>query len=268
MIMDNVLTFDGTFGASGITGSSVNSGTTFVANMETDTANILDMSQIASSASGLGRDIGVGDDPALEIFSAIQTAFTGGANSEMVVQLFGGCRQRLRSSGQHDQHDDRFVGFSHCHSVCFVNHGFCSWPRHPVGSRDCSGGVRGHNGDCRQHLDCDPFSDGRRRAFHAHGKLRDSGLDYPPTVAALSCRIFHRRNRDIQGEDSGFTSDTYPEVLQAQLFRYRRKHDGRRNRFRHRARPPGAGAEPGLQKRNSVDHVPVHVINRGLRPPG
>jgi hypothetical protein len=86
MIMDAVLFFDGSFSAGLLTGTSVNSGTTFVANTETDSANILDMSQVASSSLGFGRDIGMGDDPALEIFSAVQTAFAG-AGAAMSVQL-------------------------------------------------------------------------------------------------------------------------------------------------------------------------------------
>jgi hypothetical protein len=85
--MDNLLLFDGSFSNGLLTGTSVNSGTTFTTGANTDSANILDMSQIAASASGLGRDIGVGDDPALEIAIEIQTSFAGsGASMQVYLQ--------------------------------------------------------------------------------------------------------------------------------------------------------------------------------------
>jgi hypothetical protein len=85
--MDNLLLFDGSFSSGVLTGTSVNSGTTFTTGANTDSANIMDVSQMASSASGLGRDIGIGDDPALEIYVAIQTAFVGsGASMQIYLQ--------------------------------------------------------------------------------------------------------------------------------------------------------------------------------------
>jgi hypothetical protein len=86
MIMDSLLFFDGSMSSAGVlTGTSVNSGTTFTTGANTDSANILDVSQIASSASGYGRDVGVGDDPALEVYVSIQTQFTGAGASLQVL---------------------------------------------------------------------------------------------------------------------------------------------------------------------------------------
>jgi hypothetical protein len=88
MILDAVLLFDGSLSSTGVlTGSSVNSGTTFVANTQTFSANSIDVSNVAASASGKGRDIGIGDDPALEIFVVVLTTFVG-AGAAMAVQLF------------------------------------------------------------------------------------------------------------------------------------------------------------------------------------
>jgi hypothetical protein len=88
MIMDGLLLFDGTISTTTglVNGTSVNSGTTFVANTETDSANLIDVSQIASSTSGLGRDIGVDGYPPIEVVSMVQTSFVG-SGAAMAVQL-------------------------------------------------------------------------------------------------------------------------------------------------------------------------------------
>ena len=58
MIMDALLSFDGGMAANGtFAGTSVVSGTSFVMASNTFSANIIDVGQIASSASGNGRDI-------------------------------------------------------------------------------------------------------------------------------------------------------------------------------------------------------------------
>jgi hypothetical protein len=86
--MDGILLFDGSVSSSTglITPTSVNSGVTFAVGT-TDSANIIDVSQIAGSASGYGRDVGIGDDPALEIFVGISTAFTSSNAATMAVSL-------------------------------------------------------------------------------------------------------------------------------------------------------------------------------------
>jgi hypothetical protein len=86
MIMDNLLLLDGSVSAAGVfSGTAVNSGTTFVSGGGGTTSfNILDVSQLASSASGYGRDIGIGDD--LELVVMVTTLFTG-ASSTLQVQL-------------------------------------------------------------------------------------------------------------------------------------------------------------------------------------
>ncbi len=88
MIMDALLLFDGSVGANGaLTGTAVNSGTTFTSAAATDSANIIDVSQIAGSAKGLARDVGVGDDPDLQIAIEILTAFAGvGASMQIELQ--------------------------------------------------------------------------------------------------------------------------------------------------------------------------------------
>ncbi len=84
MIMDNLLLLDGSVSSAGVfSGTAVNSGTTFTAG-STSSANILDVSQLASSAGGYGRDIGIGDD--LELVCMVTTAFTG-SSSTLQVQL-------------------------------------------------------------------------------------------------------------------------------------------------------------------------------------
>jgi hypothetical protein len=84
MIMDNFLMLDGSNSSAGVfTGTAVNSGTTFTVGNQAS-ANIIDMSQIASSAKGYGRDIAVGDD--LELVSLVIVTFTG-SSSTMQLQV-------------------------------------------------------------------------------------------------------------------------------------------------------------------------------------
>jgi hypothetical protein len=85
MIMDNLLLFDGSLGGGVLSGTSVNSGTTFTVG-STDSANIIDVSQLASSSSGYGRDVGIGDDPALLIVCMVGTSFAG-TGATLQVQL-------------------------------------------------------------------------------------------------------------------------------------------------------------------------------------
>ena len=65
-------------------GTAVNSGTTFAVG-STVSANILDTSQLASSASGYGRDIGIGED--LELVVMVTTLFTSSNAGTLQVQL-------------------------------------------------------------------------------------------------------------------------------------------------------------------------------------
>lgn len=86
MIMDSLLLFDGSVSATGaLVPTAVNSGTTFTVGT-TDSANVIDVSQIASSAKGLARDVGVGDDPALLIDILVNTDFAG-TNATLQVSL-------------------------------------------------------------------------------------------------------------------------------------------------------------------------------------
>ena len=88
MIMDALLMFDGSVNAQGgLVGTSVQSGATFTTSAGTDSQNIIDVSQIASSSKGLGRDIGVGDDPNLYVAIEVMTAFAGtGASLQIQIQ--------------------------------------------------------------------------------------------------------------------------------------------------------------------------------------
>lgn len=84
MIMDGLLLMDGSVSATGaFSGTAVNSGVTFTQGNQAS-ANILDTSQLASSASGYGRDIGVGDD--LELVVMVTADFAG-SSSTLQVQL-------------------------------------------------------------------------------------------------------------------------------------------------------------------------------------
>ncbi len=86
MIMDSLLLFDGSVNDQGtLVGTSVNSGTTFSVG-STDSANIIDVSQIASSKSGLGRDIGIGG-PDLKIEIEVMSAFASDGNATMQIEL-------------------------------------------------------------------------------------------------------------------------------------------------------------------------------------
>ncbi len=88
MIMDSQLMFDGGLNAQGVfSGTSVVSGTTFTTTAGTDSANIIDVSQIAASAQGRGRDIGIGDDPQLQIAIETLQSFAGtGASMQVELQ--------------------------------------------------------------------------------------------------------------------------------------------------------------------------------------
>ncbi len=88
MIMDALLLFDGSVSAGGVlSGTSVNSGISFTTSANTDSANTIDVSQVAASASGKGRDIGVGDAPELQIAVMVMTSFAGsGANLQVLLQ--------------------------------------------------------------------------------------------------------------------------------------------------------------------------------------
>ncbi len=85
MIMDGLLLLDGSVSTTGaFSGTAVNSGTTFTSATPTQSANIINVSQLASSASGYGRDIGVGDD--LELVVIVTSNFAG-TNATLQVQL-------------------------------------------------------------------------------------------------------------------------------------------------------------------------------------
>lgn len=80
MILDGLLQFDSAFnGALGV--GTYNS------------TNVIDLgvtSGVPSSASGGGaRDLGIGDDPALKIFSIVTTAFTSGGSGTLGLILQG-----------------------------------------------------------------------------------------------------------------------------------------------------------------------------------
>jgi hypothetical protein len=82
MIMDALLLLDGSVNSAGaFVGTTVNSGTTFTVGNQVS-ANIYDMSQLPSSASGLGRDLGPGDDLSLVVM--VGTAFTGSSSTLQV----------------------------------------------------------------------------------------------------------------------------------------------------------------------------------------
>jgi hypothetical protein len=80
--MDNLLLFDGALSGGILGGTVIN---TAWANPPTTTtyysANVIDVSQIASSASGYGRDIGIGDDPALLVVVMAPIAICGSSGS-------------------------------------------------------------------------------------------------------------------------------------------------------------------------------------------
>lgn len=88
MIMDALMFFDGSISSAGVlSGTSVSSGVTFAVG-STNSTNVIDVSQVASSASGLPRDIGSsGEAHDLNIICQVATAFTGGGNSTLQVQV-------------------------------------------------------------------------------------------------------------------------------------------------------------------------------------
>jgi hypothetical protein len=89
MIMDNLLLFDGSVSSAGaLSGTTITSGWANPATPATYTsANTIDTSQIAGAATAQGRDIGIGDDPALLLLVTAMTAITGSANSTLQIAL-------------------------------------------------------------------------------------------------------------------------------------------------------------------------------------
>ncbi|MGO9020056.1 MAG: Bbp16 family capsid cement protein [Syntrophobacteraceae bacterium] len=84
MIMDALLLLDGSYSSAGVlSGTSVSSGSTFTTGSQAS-ANIIDLSNIASSSKGYGHDPGVGRD--LELICLVMTTFTG-SSSTLQVQL-------------------------------------------------------------------------------------------------------------------------------------------------------------------------------------
>jgi len=89
MIMDALLLFDGAVSSAGaLAGTVINTawanppvvGTYY-------SANVIDVSQVASSAKGYGRDIGIGDDPALLLVVSAPVAIIGLATSTLQFLL-------------------------------------------------------------------------------------------------------------------------------------------------------------------------------------
>jgi hypothetical protein len=90
--MDNLLLLDGSVSSAGaLSGTLVNntnnwanppaSGSTYYS------VNTIDVSQLASSKSGYGRDIGIGDDPALLLVVSAPVPIIGLANSTLQIAL-------------------------------------------------------------------------------------------------------------------------------------------------------------------------------------
>ena len=80
MILDGLLQFDSAFNGALAVGTY-------------NSTNVIDLgvtSGVPSSASGGGaRDLGIGDDPALKIFSIVTTAFTSGGSGTLGLILQG-----------------------------------------------------------------------------------------------------------------------------------------------------------------------------------
>lgn len=84
MIMDAQLLFDGSMSANGVlSGSSCSA---WAAGSH-DSANVIDVSQIAGSKDGQGRDIGIGGDPSLQLFVETSSDFAGGAGATLQVEI-------------------------------------------------------------------------------------------------------------------------------------------------------------------------------------
>lgn len=83
MILDKLLYFSGGLGGAAGNGDSPTTGTQVA-------SNIIDLgvtSGVPSSANGGGaRDIGTGDDPALELMARITTAFANGTSLQVQLQ--------------------------------------------------------------------------------------------------------------------------------------------------------------------------------------
>ncbi len=88
MIMDGLLLFDGAVSAAGAVTPTPYSAWTVGAGVgDQPSANVIDVSQLASSASGLGRDVGIGGDPALELYVGIATTFSTGSSPTLQVRF-------------------------------------------------------------------------------------------------------------------------------------------------------------------------------------
>lgn len=88
MILDNLLLFTGT--SNGATAGITSSANADAPTTGTQVAsNIIDLgvdSGVPSSANGGGaRDMGIGDDPALELLAAVTTTFTGGTSLQLLL---------------------------------------------------------------------------------------------------------------------------------------------------------------------------------------
>lgn len=83
MILDKLLMFSGGLGGAAGQGDSPTTGTQVA-------TNIIDLgvtSGVPSSANGGGaRDIGTGDDPALELMARVTTLFAGGTSLQLQLQ--------------------------------------------------------------------------------------------------------------------------------------------------------------------------------------
>ncbi len=84
MIMDSLLLLDGSVSSSGVFSGTAQSAWTSQPGNNTS-ANIIDVSQLASSSKGLGRDIGVGDG--LNLVVSVIAPFTSGGSPTLQVNL-------------------------------------------------------------------------------------------------------------------------------------------------------------------------------------
>ncbi|MGC9966400.1 MAG: Bbp16 family capsid cement protein [Syntrophobacteraceae bacterium] len=88
MIMDNLLLLDGSVSAAGVLSGTLYSAWTVGGGVgDQPSANVIDVSQLASSASGYGRDVGIGDDPALLLVVQVATTFSTGSSPTLQVRL-------------------------------------------------------------------------------------------------------------------------------------------------------------------------------------
>jgi hypothetical protein len=89
MIMDALLLFDGSVSSGGtLSGAAITSAWANPATPATyNSTNTIDSSQLASTSSAQGRDIGIGDDPALLLVVSATAAITGSANSTLQIAI-------------------------------------------------------------------------------------------------------------------------------------------------------------------------------------